>query len=232
MPPLPRTLRAAVSCALVATTVAITAAPARAADAALPALPICVQTEVLPDIGSCPQETPAPAPTPAPDPPAKKPKKGRCTDTGLLPSSTNLARIRAATLCLVNRERTKRGRRKLRSQATLAGVAARYAGQMVRERFFAHVSPSGSTMLHRIRRTPYLRGNIARWSVGENLAWGTGRLATPAQTMQAWMDSPGHRSNILDRSYREIGIGVALGVPTDDGDGATYVTEFGRRTRR
>lgn len=228
MPALPRTVRAAVSCALVAAAVAISAAPARAADGVLPALPVCVQTEVLPDIGTCPPQAPAPEP----EQPAEKPKKGGCADSGLLPSSSNLRRIRAATLCLVNRERTRRGRRKLRTQGTLAGVAARYAGQMVRERFFDHVSPSGSTMIQRIRRTPYLRGNVARWSVGENLAWGTGRLASPGQTVRAWMDSPGHRRNILDRSYREIGIGVVLGVPTDDGDGATYVTEFGHRVRR
>jgi hypothetical protein len=46
--------------------------------------------------------------------------------------------------------------------------------------------------------------------------------------MAAWMNSPGHRSNILQRQYRQIGFGVIAGNPTaKDGAGATYVTEFG-----
>ncbi|MTD42739.1 hypothetical protein GKE82_00060 [Conexibacter sp. W3-3-2] len=140
---------------------------------------------------------------------------GRCADRNLQPTAATIARVERATLCLLNRERTKRGRARLRAQSTLAGVADRYAAQMVRERFFAHVSPAGTTMLARIRRTGYLEGDIARWSVGENLAWGTGRISTPARIVKAWMASPGHRRNILDRSYREIGVGVVLGVPED-----------------
>ena len=67
----------------------------------------------------------------------------------------------------------------------------------------------------------------AGWALGENLAWGTGRLATPREIMRAWMDSPGHRANIVKRSYREIGIGVVTGVPSDRGAGATYTADFG-----
>jgi uncharacterized protein YkwD len=47
--------------------------------------------------------------------------------------------------------------------------------------------------------------------------------------MQAWMDSSGHKANILKKSYREIGIGVRLGVPSDEGVGATITTDFGVR---
>jgi hypothetical protein len=46
--------------------------------------------------------------------------------------------------------------------------------------------------------------------------------------MQAWMNSPGHRDNILNPHYREVGVGVAIGNPArSDGSGATYATEFG-----
>jgi uncharacterized protein YkwD len=82
-------------------------------------------------------------------------------------------------------------------------------------------------MPQRIKRTNYLRG-ARGWTLGENLAWGTGSAATPARIVSAWMHSPGHRRNILDRRYREFGIGLALGAPTG-GPGATYVNEFGRR---
>jgi hypothetical protein len=64
--------------------------------------------------------------------------------------------------------------------------------------------------------------------LGENLAWGTGGLATPGAIMQAWMNSPGHRENILNPDFREVGIGVVAGNPAAaDGYGATYATEFG-----
>lgn len=155
-----------------------------------------------------------------------------CANAGVLPTAANAAKMRSATLCLLNRERTRRGLRKLRAQGTLATVAKRYAKQMVRDSFFDHVSPGGSTMVGRIKATAYL-SSARSWSVGENIAWGAGPQATPAAIMKAWMDSPGHRHNILDRGFREIGIGIITGVPVAGigSDGATYVTEFGRRSR-
>jgi uncharacterized protein YkwD len=120
------------------------------------------------------------------------------------------------------------GLRKLRVHRSLSHAATSYAHLMVRRHFFDHVSPSGSTMMQRIKRTNYLR-HARGFTLGENLAWGQGSLATPAQIVNAWMHSPGHRANILNGSYREIGIGIALGSPAGGG-GATYVNEFGRRS--
>jgi uncharacterized protein YkwD len=104
---------------------------------------------------------------------------------------------------------------------------------MVRHGFFGHVSPSGSTMSARIRHTNYLRG-VRAWRVGENLAWGAGTAGTPARIVRAWMRSAGHRRNILDPSFREIGVGVAAGAPRGAGAAVaagTYATEFGARRR-
>ena len=78
----------------------------------------------------------------------------------------------------MNAERMARGVGRLQAEPLLGRVAASYARQMVRGRFFDHTSPGGSTMLARIRATSYLR-DVASWSVGENLAWGTGSLSTP-----------------------------------------------------
>ncbi|MEA2256589.1 MAG: hypothetical protein QOG35_2634 [Solirubrobacteraceae bacterium] len=155
----------------------------------------------------------------------------RCADADSVPGLVADATARRATLCLMNAERTARGRKELRDQPALTKVARRYADQMVRGRFFAHTSPGGSTMLARIRETSYLE-NVLAWSVGENLAWGTGPLATPRATVRAWMLSPGHRRNLLDPSFADVGIGIVAGVPdaTAAGDaGGTYVTDFGRR---
>ena len=155
--------------------------------------------------------------------------KSPCHGAGLTPTAKNTAAVRHATLCLLNRQRTRHGLRRLRAQRSLTNVAGHYAHAMVDGRFFSHVSPGGSTMLQRIRSTHYLNGTRG-WALGENLAWGAGRAATPGQIVGAWMRSPGHRANILNRNFREIGIGVALGTPTSR-TGATYTTEFGRRAK-
>jgi uncharacterized protein YkwD len=150
-----------------------------------------------------------------------------CPGAHLAPSAAHAAQVRHATLCLLNRQRTRHGLPRLRQQRSLSNAARRYARLMVAKHFFAHVSPGGSTMAQRIKRTNYLR-HTRGWALGENLAWGSGAAATPARIVNAWMHSAGHRRNILDRSYREIGIGIALGAPNGRA-GATYVNEFGRR---
>jgi uncharacterized protein YkwD len=171
----------------------------------------------------------AAAPAQAAKPVKSKPKPVSCANADLVPNAANGASIRSATLCLINVERRARGLRALRSNSRLRNAAQRYAEQMVRQSFFGHVSPAGSTVLQRIRKASYLKSARA-YSVGENLAWGTRELATPRQTVRNWMNSPPHRRNMLDRGFREIGIGIAIGVPQGSDPGATYATEFGRRS--
>lgn len=150
-----------------------------------------------------------------------------CAGANLTPNAASAAKVRSATLCLLNRQRARHGLHRLRAQRSLSHAATNYARLMVAKHFFDHVSPAGSTMASRIARTSYLHHTRA-WSLGENLAWGAGTSSTPAQIVNAWMHSPGHRRNILDPSFKEIGIGIALGAPTGQ-SGATYVNEFGRR---
>ena len=154
-----------------------------------------------------------------------------CANTNVRPNRGNLETVRNAVLCLHNAERARHGLPRLRENPRLRRAAARHSEHMVGARFFDHTTPGGSTMLDRIRRTGYTSGARA-WSVGENIAWGSGRLATAAQIHRAWMRSPGHRANILQRSFREIGIGVRVGVPvrlSASQSGATYTTDFGVR---
>lgn len=150
-----------------------------------------------------------------------------CRGANLKPTRTHAVAVRHATLCLLNRQRAAHGLPRLREHRSLSTAAKKYARLMVAKRFFDHVSPAGSTMASRIKRTNYLHHTHA-WSLGENIAWGSGGLATPAQIVNAWMHSAGHRANILDGSFREIGIGIALGAP-NGGSGATYVNDFGAR---
>jgi uncharacterized protein YkwD len=157
----------------------------------------------------------------------------RCVSADAMPGQAAVEDLRAATLCLMNAERTARGLGRLQSEALLGRVAAGYARQMVRGQFFDHTSPAGSTMLARIKATSYLR-DVTSWSVGENLAWGTGTLATPRAMVRAWMQSAEHRANLLDRHFADVGIGVVAGAPValEPGElGGTYVTDFGRRLK-
>lgn len=132
-------------------------------------------------------------------------------------------------LCLLNRERTRRGLSPLRRDRRLARAARAYSRGMVARGFFAHDGPLGDVVT-RLRRVGYIRPGQA-WAVGENIAWGGGSLASPAAIMRSWMGSPGHRANILGAGFRDVGVGVALGAP-GGGGGATYTQDFGARGRR
>lgn len=158
---------------------------------------------------------------------------GGCRYENTMPrSSTTLRRAQSATLCLVNRERRARGLRALTRSKALDGTSRQYARTMVRHRFFAHVTPRGGTLKQRIRESSYL-DRARRYFVGENLAWSAGSQATPRQTMAAWMDSPTHRANILNRRFRHLGVGLSTGAPKPTSSrSATYVTHFGQRTLR
>ena len=156
-------------------------------------------------------------------------RKGTCAHANVVPSAANLELVRTAVLCLHNRERATRGLPKLAERAELRTAAEGHSVHMVEAQFFAHDGPDGSDMVDRILGTGYARGH--GWSLGENIAWGTGPLATAAAIHRAWMRSPGHKANILRRQFREIGIGIALGAPAPTGgqDGATYTADFGVR---
>ncbi|HEX7299779.1 MAG TPA: CAP domain-containing protein [Solirubrobacteraceae bacterium] len=149
-----------------------------------------------------------------------------CPGADLDPAPAAQPGAAAAVVCLVNRERTTRKLPALRDSALLRAAAGRYARRMVSGGFFDHVSPTGSTLRVRLARVGYPGG--AQCTLGENIATGSGQLGAPSAIVAAWMASPGHRRNILARDFRDVGIGVASGMP-GAGAGATYVADFGRR---
>ncbi|HYH89240.1 MAG TPA: CAP domain-containing protein [Solirubrobacteraceae bacterium] len=150
-----------------------------------------------------------------------------CGNADLAPDGANLGTIAVATLCLLNAERGDRGLATLKPHRSLERAALVHGGDMVEHSYFSHDGRNGSRPAQRIRAAGYLSSDGA-WRIGENLAWGTGDLATPRAIMSAWMASSGHRANILQPAYREIGISVLPGNPASrDGSGATFVTEFG-----
>jgi uncharacterized protein YkwD len=163
---------------------------------------------------------------------AAAPAAADCVGADLLPTAQDARPFERSTLCLLNAERSSTGLGALSPRTTLSRAAAGYSAQMVRGAFFAHRPPAGPELAGRLARAGYLSRAATDWLVGENLAWATGTAATPRQLVVAWMDSPGHRRNILEPAFRDIGIGVAAGTPAAGPDGVTVTTEFGVRHLR
>jgi uncharacterized protein YkwD len=147
-----------------------------------------------------------------------------CKNSDANPATSSLKKVERATLCLLNQKRRQTGLRKLRHNKRLSRASKRHSRSMVARKVFEH-----GNFVGRIKAARYLKGSRS-WSVGENIAWGSGTLATPEEIVRAWMNSPPHRHNILSSKFREIGIGTVRGVPVRRNyDGATYTTDFGRR---
>ncbi len=117
----------------------------------------------------------------------------------------------SAVLALVNKERAAAGCGPLAANAKLTAAARAYSDTMARSGVMSHTGPDGSTMTTRVEAAGY------GWSrLGENIARGQ---SDADAVMKAWMNSPGHKANILNCAFREIGIGV------HKGDGGPWWTQ-------
>jgi uncharacterized protein YkwD len=118
--------------------------------------------------------------------------------------------VEIAVLCETNNRRVAEGLAPLRLNAQLVAAARAHAHDMVARGYFAHVTPEGLGPTERAAA----QGYVAAGCCGENIAQGHD---SAQHVVESWMDSPGHRANILNGSYQEIGVGVV---------GATYVQVF------
>ncbi|MFF8835605.1 CAP domain-containing protein [Streptomyces sp. NPDC015130] len=118
-------------------------------------------------------------------------------------------------IALVNAERAKAGCGALSANATLTKAAQGHSDDMAARDYFDHTNPDGDGPGERVTAAGY------PWSTyGENIAMGQ---STPEQVMEGWMNSPGHRANILNCDFKEIGVGIHT-------DGGPYWTQvFGAR---
>ncbi|MES3005997.1 MAG: CAP domain-containing protein [Patescibacteria group bacterium] len=104
-----------------------------------------------------------------------------------------------------NAERTKKGITTLSHNVKLDKSAEAKLEDMFSNQYFEHVSPSGTSVSDLVNKAGY-----TYIVVGENLA--LGNFGGDANVILAWMNSPGHRANILDVRYQEIGVAVGRGV--------------------
>ncbi len=155
------------------------------------------------------------------------PASAACPGADTAPTAGTIAQAQATTLCLLNEHRAQHGLGGLGRDATLESAATGFSHRMVAEHFFSHESPDGGSL--RDRLAAYVAG-LSGWAIGENIAYGTGGYSTPGSIVEMWMNSSGHRANILSSRFRAIGIGIAPGNPHGSG-GATYTTDFGNVVR-
>jgi uncharacterized protein YkwD len=134
----------------------------------------------------------------------------------------------AALLSAVNFERLLAGARPLKADALLARAARGHSRDMVARHYFAHTSPTGSSLRSRVERTGWMRFRIS-WALAENLAWGTGSAASPSAIVNAWMHSPPHRANLLRKDLQRAGFGIVTGTPNAGTAGITVTLDLGSR---
>ncbi|WIV59745.1 CAP domain-containing protein [Amycolatopsis nalaikhensis] len=162
-------------------------------------------TEAPPTTSSAaptPTETSA---TPQPTTSAAAPPPSTKATTRVAPSTA------AQVITLVNEERANVGCKPLTEESHLTTAAQDYSEQMSAENFFSHTSPDGTTFDQRIKNAGYSKPGA------ENIAKGQ---TSAAQVMDAWMNSAGHRANILNCSLTKIGVGVTT-------KGWYWVQDFG-----
>jgi uncharacterized protein YkwD len=131
--------------------------------------------------------------------------------------------LAGAVSCRIADVRADRDLHRLRSQRQLGATARRYAADMAQHDFFSHVSPDGAHLRDRLIAADYVDAQCS-WHVGEVLAWGTGRDASAAWTVRAWIRSAPHRRILVGPDYEEIGVGVVHGAPVETAPGVPAIT--------
>ncbi|WP_214322827.1 CAP domain-containing protein [Nonomuraea sediminis] len=160
-----------------------------------------------------PTTTGKPQPGPTTTKPGPTTTKPRPTTTGQ-PQSGDASQYVQQILTLTNAERAKVGCGPLRMESQLQAAAQAHADDMAARDYYSHTSLDGRSPGDRITATGYgWRG----W--GENIYRSP---KSPEEAMRGWMDSSGHRANILNCSYKDIGVGVNLSA-----NGPWWVQDFG-----
>ncbi|MFE9926546.1 CAP domain-containing protein [Streptomyces sp. NPDC005774] len=146
--------------------------------------------------------TAAPEPTTAaPKPTTAGPEPATGASSPAATGATKASGAVARVVEIVNAERGKAGCSPVKVNTTLTAAAQKHSEDMAASGSMSHTGSDGSSPDDRITRAGY------SWSTyGENVAYG---YSTPEQVMAGWMASPGHKENILNCAFKEIGVGLA-----------------------
>jgi uncharacterized protein YkwD len=142
-------------------------------------------------------------------------------------ASAATLRPRTALLYEINRVRHLHGVAPVYAAPKLQAAANRHSDDMMARNYFAHTSPTGSSVYSRIVGSGFVNGYS--WLGGETLAWGTGSLATPLGTVNAWLASPEHRSIMLSPTYRWVGISRDCGTYEGHATACVWTADWVKR---
>jgi uncharacterized YkwD family protein/spore coat assembly protein SafA len=131
----------------------------------------------------------------------------------VIPSAGSVKAFEDEVVRLVNVERSKHGLPALKSNWELSRVARYKSQDMINKNYFSHTSPTYGSPFKMMESF-----GIRYSAAAENIAYGQ---RTPSEVMNGWMNSPGHRANILSPSYTQIGVGLAK-----TGSGVCYWTQM------
>ncbi|NKE07302.1 MULTISPECIES: CAP domain-containing protein [Mesobacillus] len=146
-------------------------------------------------------QEPVKAPAPAP---VQEPAKAPAQEPAAAPVSSAVSAYEQKVVELTNQERAKNGLKPLALDTELSKVAREKSRDMQSKGYFSHTSPTYGSPFDMMKKF-----GISYRSAGENIAMGQ---RTPEEVVNAWMNSSGHRANILNSSYTHIGVGhVATG---------------------
>ncbi|MGL5756874.1 MAG: CAP domain-containing protein [Paraclostridium sp.] len=132
--------------------------------------------------------------------PENKPETPSTENKPSTPSG-NFASFQQEVLSLVNVERTNRGLQPLKFSSELSKVATLKSQDMIDKNYFDHTSPTYGSPFDMMKQF-----GISYNAAGENIAMGQ---ETPKEVMNSWMNSSGHRKNILNPDFTELGVGIA-----------------------
>jgi uncharacterized protein YkwD len=127
--------------------------------------------------------------------------------------------------CLINWTRRRAGLAGVRRHPELDRSAALRARDIKRCQQFSH-TPCGQAFITVFTLVHYFTGAVA---VGENLAWGQGRLGSARSALANWIASPEHRAILYTARWRDLGVARAHGSLFGYPDVTVWVAQFGRR---
>lgn len=133
------------------------------------------------------------------------------------------------TFALHNKIRRNHKLRTFCVHPKLQKAARAHSKDMIRRNYFSHNTKGRGGFDKRIKRFGYTPKGYKYYTAGENIAYGSGSKGRPGSIMRAWMKSPGHRHNILDRKFREIGVGTYTGTWKGYKGVTMYTADFGTR---
>ncbi|BCJ66950.1 CAP domain-containing protein [Polymorphospora rubra] len=185
-------------------------------------LPLATDPATATPTGSAtPSDSPSPAPTPTSASPRPTPKPSKTSATpSRTPSRTPTTRTESGgggsqeeqVVAIVNQRRAEAGCGAVRTNANLAKAARLHSEDQAAHSRMSHEGSNGSSPWQRAEQAGYQR------AISENVAAG---YRTPAAVMEGWMNSPGHRANILNCDAKAIGMGIARSA-----DGTIYWTQM------